>query len=833
MYSRNGHYFKLISGKAKILAIPVKIPANIFMTWKTRDLPPYMKKNVDKLKADNPEFNVKVFDDEMCREFIADHFSFSVIDAYDTLVSAYKSDLWRLCVLYIHGGIYLDIKYGCVADFKLSELLHKEHLVLDRPELWEETNKYGIYNAFMVCLPNTIFLRKAIDGLCWNVKNQIYGENAMYPTGSGLLGKVHQKMYNTYMLDMLNILNGHDNYGGIYNVVYKNRVILEMYIEYREESVSDAQTYAQCYQSRQIYKTLIVSNKFVNTTRKAYNNAPVMWQDLKLRSVTNNNNLTTIDITPCNTVETASVNMYMRNGAYYNMASVKPDVLIPHTQPQIIPKHVFMTWKTLDLPSNMQKNADKLKTDNPDFDVQIFDDAMCREFIDTHFPFPVLDAYDTLIPGAYKADLWRLCVLYIHGGIYLDIKYGCSDGIYLRDLTHKEHFVLDRPAHWVSNTHYGIYNAVMICLPGTLFLRKCIDAILINVQNKIYGYNPLYPTGPGLIGNIHAECFDSGENIDMAMIQIGYGESGADYAVVYNNTMILETYETYRSEQAQSTPVTYDVMFRSRMIYKKACSTSEIYRTNGLYDQLTTLAASSNSPSQSQPIIPNRVFITWETTKLPDKMHANLEKMVKNNPDMKFEMFSDDMCASFISKYFPELINTYRALIPGAYRADLWRYCVMYIHGGIYLDVKITPLIPLSSLLYKEHFVLDIANHHRETRDAFGIFNGILICLPGNPLMKMAIDEIVNNVKSEYYGVSALCPTGPNLFGKIYRRHFGDVYTNIDMAFMNTEKSHKLAEIAYNNTVAFSTYPEYRDDLVNHSNIHYSFCYFNRKIYTA
>ena len=31
------------------------------------------------------------------------------------------------------------------------------------------------------------------------------------------------------------------------------------------------------------------------------------------------------------------------------------------------------------------------------------------------------EAYDALIPGAFKADLFRYCVLFIYGGVYADI----------------------------------------------------------------------------------------------------------------------------------------------------------------------------------------------------------------------------------------------------------------------------------------------------------------------------------------------------------------------------------------------------------------------------
>lgn len=54
----------------------------------------------------------------------------------------------------------------------------------------------------------------------------------------------------------------------------------------------------------------------------------------------------------------------------------------------------------------------------------LFNDRDCREFIMREYPPDVLTAYDRLIPTAFKADLWRYCVLYKYGGVYLDVKYG-------------------------------------------------------------------------------------------------------------------------------------------------------------------------------------------------------------------------------------------------------------------------------------------------------------------------------------------------------------------------------------------------------------------------
>jgi len=97
----------------------------------------------------------------------------------------------------------------------------------------------------------------------------------------------------------------------------------------------------------------------------------------------------------------------------------------------IIPLAIYQTWSTKDLPPKMRERIELLKSQHPRFTHHLYDDNDCREFIKTHFKPDVLWAYDSLVPGAYKADLWRLCILFINGGIYVDIKMCCVNGFKL------------------------------------------------------------------------------------------------------------------------------------------------------------------------------------------------------------------------------------------------------------------------------------------------------------------------------------------------------------------------------------------------------------------
>jgi len=227
----------------------------------------------------------------------------------------------------------------------------------------------------------------------------------------------------------------------------------------------------------------------------------------------------------------------------------------------IIPLKIYQTWNTKDLPQKMRERVDSLKAQNPRFEHFLFDDNDCRGFIQTNFEAYVLDAYDRLIPGAYKADLWRLCVLYKNGGIYIDIKLNCVNGFKLIELTEKEHYVLDRLPP------LSIYNAFMVCKAGNPFLWKAICRIVMNVQNKFYGSSPLSPTGPKLLGDIILR-----NNIKLNIDLIHHEHGGY---ITYKNYFVISTeYPEYNSERASaynsinSNIKRYDQMWKERRIYK-------------------------------------------------------------------------------------------------------------------------------------------------------------------------------------------------------------------------------------------------------------------------
>ena len=224
----------------------------------------------------------------------------------------------------------------------------------------------------------------------------------------------------------------------------------------------------------------------------------------------------------------------------------------------VIPLNIFQTWGTKKLLPIMQKCVDDLISENPEFTYHLFDDMDCDNFIANNFNHDVLMAYRKLKPGAFKADLWRYCVLYVHGGIYLDIKYKPFKGFKLIELTEKEHFVFDLP-----ESEYGIYNGVMVSKPGNVRLFKAIENIVDNTKNNFYGSSCLSPTGPMLLKNIFTNLSD----VDLYFTH----KSGIAGIINKDKRFILYNYPEYRIEQSEHFSDTktnhYGHLWRVRDIY--------------------------------------------------------------------------------------------------------------------------------------------------------------------------------------------------------------------------------------------------------------------------
>lgn len=106
-------------------------------------------------------------------------------------------------------------------------------------------------------------------------------------------------------------------------------------------------------------------------------------------------------------------------------------------------------------------------------------------------------AYNTLTPYAFRCDLARYCLLYIYGGIYIDL------GVRLINpwqIPITKEVAAFRDVPFITNSWTALQIGLLFSIPRQEEFKKAIDFIIENCRNKYYGKNPLYPTGPVVLG---------------------------------------------------------------------------------------------------------------------------------------------------------------------------------------------------------------------------------------------------------------------------------------------------------------------------------------------
>jgi mannosyltransferase OCH1-like enzyme len=99
-------------------------------------------------------------------------------------------------------------------------------------------------------------------------------------------------------------------------------------------------------------------------------------------------------------------------------------------------------------------------------------------------------------------------------------------------------------------------------------------------------------------------------------------------------------------------------------------------------------------------VIPRVIWQTWETAELPDRAAACRSSWSDMNPEWELKLATrEDRRAEMDATEDAALISAYAALPWPVMEADLWRYVVLYRHGGFYADIDTTCRAPLDSWL--------------------------------------------------------------------------------------------------------------------------------------
>ena len=175
-------------------------------------------------------------------------------------------------------------------------------------------------------------------------------------------------------------------------------------------------------------------------------------------------------------------------------------------------------------------------------------------------------------------------------------------------------------------------------------------------------------------------------------------------------------------------------------------------------------------------MIPRIIHQTWKTDKIPEVWVESVNACKDIHKSYKYILWTHATMKDFVKKEYPEFYKTYNSYPNVIQRCDAFRYLVLYKYGGIYIDMDIKCLKPitdeflsdndviLSELVYNFfHASLFVCVGHNAMEKI--INNGVIMTVPKHPILLYTIEQAKKNKNSFYYNINktiyVFSSTGP------------------------------------------------------------------------
>eukprot|EP00970_Alexandrium_tamarense_P000594 scaffold69_cov198-Alexandrium_tamarense.AAC.34 len=163
-------------------------------------------------------------------------------------------------------------------------------------------------------------------------------------------------------------------------------------------------------------------------------------------------------------------------------------------------------------------------------------------------------------------------------------------------------------------------------------------------------------------------------------------------------------------------------------------------------------------------LVPKIIHQTWFEPVTRDK-YPNMSRLIESwkKSGWEYYFYDDDTAGEFLSTHFPpEVREAYESITPGAFKADLFRYCVLLIRGGVYADMDVLLETNLDDAIANDiGFMTPIDEPGTDVGHRSCLWNGLIASAPGHPFLARTIEIVVNNIRNRFTAVDyddMLCP---------------------------------------------------------------------------
>lgn len=179
------------------------------------------------------------------------------------------------------------------------------------------------------------------------------------------------------------------------------------------------------------------------------------------------------------------------------------------------------------------------------------------------------------------------------------------------------------------------------------------------------------------------------------------------------------------------------------------------------------------------PAIVHQIWMQgWDQR--PPKFENNIQQLHALNPEFQFRTWDDDQLAAECEKLGPEFAAKYRSFHHMISRVDYGRYVLLYLYGGISLDLDMKPLHSLRQTPGIDAYDFIVSAAAYPMGDLGLLNNAVIIVTPRHPLLLEFIQRITERERREedclnrdmYIHVT----TGPMVFSEFVHEHPQSIY---------------------------------------------------------
>lgn len=169
----------------------------------------------------------------------------------------------------------------------------------------------------------------------------------------------------------------------------------------------------------------------------------------------------------------------------------------------------------------------------------------------------------------------------------------------------------------------------------------------------------------------------------------------------------------------------------------------EVEASHLAYD-LRRDAAGAHAGPDAAETIPYQLFLTSKHDslgQLPEKVRANVDRIVEMNPKIDVIYLNDNDCKEFLDKQNPQLGGLFSKVTHGPFKSDICRTAWLALNGGWYMDMDIDMRMSFPSIVRPGTTLFAAWGTQTDSRD---ILNALLGVEKGSPILQNAVDWLAS-----------------------------------------------------------------------------------------